>query len=94
MEQATEVTVDVSELEPPEPLYRVLGALEELKPGQFVRMLHRMEPVPLYRILDDDGFDHLTQLGDDVAFEILIWRRGDAVAERGVEDRRREGAPP
>lgn len=81
---AQERLLDVSHLEPPEPLVRVLAEVEALQPGEYLRMLHHRDPVPLYPLLEEQGFAYETRPGKQTAFEILIWRRGDAEAERGA----------
>jgi uncharacterized protein (DUF2249 family) len=70
--------LDVSELEPPEPLWRVLAALEELAPGERLRVLHRREPFLLYPQLEELGFAYRTGPGRGTPIEILIWRAGEA----------------
>ena len=76
--------LDVRELEPPEPLEQALAALRTLRPGDYLRMLHRREPFPLYRLLEQDGFRYVTRDSAASPFEILIWRTDDAAAERAV----------
>ncbi|MEJ2643735.1 MAG: DUF2249 domain-containing protein [Gammaproteobacteria bacterium] len=79
-----EQLLDVTDLEPPEPLERALEALDHLLPGQYLRLLLRREPFPLYALLDDDGFLHLGRRGEGSPYEVFVWRRGDAVAETAV----------
>lgn len=79
MEQ--ERVLNVSELEPPEPMEKILDATEILTPGQYLRVLHNREPFPLYSILEENGFKHRIQEGRETLFEIFIWRRGDSGAE-------------
>lgn len=68
-----EQLVDVSALEPPEPLERIVDALADMVPGDWLRVRHRRDPVPLYRMLRDMGYRHETiRLGPE-RFEILIW---------------------
>ena len=76
--------LDVRDLDPPEPLMRALDAAQALLPGDYLRMLHRREPFPLYRLLEQDGFHHLTRRSTDSPFELLIWRATDAAAEQAV----------
>jgi uncharacterized protein (DUF2249 family) len=83
----TEHLLNVSRLEPPEPLERVLAALESLGPGEYLRVLHSREPYLLYPILDERGFVWHTRPGGEVAFEIYIWRRDDAQAQKVAEQR-------
>lgn len=70
---ARDVVIDGRGLEPPEPLERVLTALDLLRPGDRVRFLIHREPLPLYPILDRMGYRHGTRLVPDGSFEILIW---------------------
>ena len=80
-----ERVLDVSALEPCEPLERSLAAAEELAPGDHLRILHRREPFPLYDLLAARGFAHRTVPGTRTAFEVLVWRRDDEVARAAVE---------
>jgi Uncharacterized conserved protein (DUF2249) len=67
-----EILVDVRWLEAPEPLERAMQALDTLLPGQRVRMLIHREPLPLYGLLETQGFHHQTHLQPDGTYEILI----------------------
>jgi len=78
---APEIELDVSVLEPPEPMERVLAAVDELRPGEYLHLLHRREPFPLYPILEEMGFAFMTRPGRAAAYEIFVWRRGDVSAE-------------
>ena len=73
MEQ--DITLDVCGLEPPEPLERVLEALDRLQPGQPLRMLIDREPRPLYRILDNNGYLYQATQDDQYRYDILIWHK-------------------
>ena len=88
---ARERRLDVSDLEPPEPLQRVLTALDALDEGEFLHVLHRREPLLLYPELMDRGFRYLTTFERDYDCEVFIWRDGDARAERAC--RAYEGVP-
>jgi len=66
--------LDVSALEPCEPLKRILEALEELDEGEYLRVLHRMEPLPLYRILAQQGFAWRLEKGEKTPIELFIWQ--------------------
>lgn len=81
MTKVRERLLDVSALPPPEPFERVLAALPELGPGEYLRMLHWREPFPLYAVLPELGFAYAVRAVQGLPFEILIWRRGDAAAE-------------
>ncbi len=80
----TEVLLDVSDLEPPEPLVLTLEAANELKPGQYLRMLHRRDPCMLFQNLDEIEFDHLQREGSTTAVEVFIWRKNDAAATTAI----------
>ncbi|HHW77662.1 MAG TPA: DUF2249 domain-containing protein [Xanthomonadaceae bacterium] len=69
-----EIVVDGRGLEPPEPMERVLAALDELQPGQRLRFLIHRQPYPLYDILRRYHYRYETTAGADGHFEILIWR--------------------
>lgn len=71
---AGEITLDVRGLDPPEPLVKVLIALETLPPGDRLRMVHNREPFPLYGILQEDGYQYRAETFADGHLEIIIWR--------------------
>lgn len=68
-----DVPLDVSSLEPPEPMQRILEALFDLAADDRLRVLHRREPFPLYDILNRMGYRWET-IGSEGRVEILIWR--------------------
>jgi uncharacterized protein (DUF2249 family) len=82
MEQ--EHVLNVSELEPPEPMERVLEATEILAPGEYLRILHNREPFPLYTILENNGYKHRIREGQETLFEIFIWHKDDSIAGKAV----------
>ena len=67
-----DVLLDVSSLEPPEPLERVLDALAELADGDRLQVRLRRDPFPLYNFLRQMGYDWETT-GAQGRFEVLIW---------------------
>jgi len=67
-----EIVVDGRGLEPPEPMERVLAALDGLQPGQWVRFLIHRQPYPLYDILRRHHYPYETITGAEGSFEILI----------------------
>ncbi len=82
---AMERCIDVRELEPPEPLELALDMVQTLHPGEYLRMLLRREPYPLYRLLEQDGFRYRLHNGSDCPYVLLIWRAGDSAAESAVQ---------
>lgn len=68
-----EQSIDVSDLEPPEPLEVILDSLADLPSGDWLRVRHRRDPVPLYRMLRDMGYSWDTTCVSTEHFEIVIW---------------------
>lgn len=81
-----EVLLDVSNLPPPEPLEQTLEAAEKLKPGQYLRMLHRRDPCMLYGNLDDNHFNYFQRQGTTTAVEVFIWHDDDTEAAAAVQN--------
>lgn len=79
-----EILLDVSELEPPEPLVQTLEAAEQLQSGQYLRMLHRRDPCMLFDNLDSDEYRHFQRKGTTTAVEVFIWRNNDIAATAAV----------
>lgn len=65
--------LDVGGLEPPEPMVRILEALDTISDDERLRVLIDRDPVPLYRILLRNGYQYRTTLQDDQRYEVLIW---------------------
>lgn len=70
-----EITLDVCGLEPPEPLERVLGALSTLGNDRHLRMVIDREPLPLYEILAQNGFQYSVAAMVHGRREICIWQK-------------------
>lgn len=66
------VTIDVSDLVPPEPMVRILETMEQLSPGQTLLVHHARRPVYLYPRLDALGYRHETRELGPEQVEILI----------------------
>ncbi|HYI24818.1 MAG TPA: DUF2249 domain-containing protein [Thermomicrobiales bacterium] len=67
-----EVTIDVSELVPPEPMVKILETLAAMPDGSTLLVHHVRRPIHLYARLDEMGYPHRTQdLGPD-RVEVLI----------------------
>lgn len=69
---AASVTIDVSELVPPEPLVKILEALEALPPGETLLVHHVRRPIHLYPRLDALGCRHETREIAPGRIELLI----------------------
>lgn len=66
------ITIDVSELVPPEPMIRILEALEELPDGGSLLVHHVRRPMHLYPRLDELGYVHQTRDLAPGQVEVLI----------------------
>ncbi len=70
--------MDARWLEPPEPMERVLSALDRRARRQRVRLLLHREPYPLYSILPQMGLTHTVRPLPDGCYEILIYDPSDS----------------
>ncbi|HHJ17439.1 MAG TPA: DUF2249 domain-containing protein [Gammaproteobacteria bacterium] len=70
-------SLDVRGLEAPEPLERILGALESLPGDGRLEVIHWREPLLLYPILEEGGWRHKTEYNEqDRTYLISIWKDG------------------
>lgn len=69
------VALDVSMLPAPQPMERILDALDTLAPGAALQVLIHREPFPLYEILDRRGWRHVTKRRADARYDLLIARQ-------------------
>lgn len=81
---AEEITLDVCDLEPPEPYELATAALQDLQPGQFVRLLIPRRPRLLYPWLLEHGFSEITRQTNEDLFEIFIWSEEDRDTEAEI----------
>ncbi len=77
------LTLDARGWEAPEPMVRVLEALDALPRRSKIVVLLDREPRPLFRILKFQGFDYRSGPVSAGHFEVTIWRAADASAPRG-----------
>ena len=54
------------------PLVPILNAVNRLEPGQALRLIAPIQPVPLFDLLAQRGFTHEARERDDGAWEILF----------------------
>ena len=64
------VTLDVRDLEPCEPMVRILEAVEKLEANDRILALHRKEPFPLFAILKERGYNFSTEKKSEDLFEL------------------------
>ncbi|OZA14726.1 MAG: hypothetical protein B7X94_00500 [Hydrogenophilales bacterium 17-62-8] len=67
-----EILLDARGLEPPEPMEKVMQTLALLRVGQSIRLLLHREPFPLYPLLAERGYRHVTRMEADGSYVILI----------------------
>ncbi len=80
------IQLDVRLLEPCEPLEQILAALNILPNGDYLHVLHRLEPFPLYKVLQQQGFKWTTRtISPEIPIELFIWRENDIIATQAVQ---------
>lgn len=72
---APPAVIDARGLLPPEPLERTLEALETLATEAELVVLLDREPLPLYGILERNGYAHDTRIRPDGVVEVRIRQR-------------------
>ena len=77
--------LDVSQLEPCEPLEQILATIPTLQAGEYLQVLHRMEPHLLYPILTRSGYAWITRVGQTTPIVIYIWRLDDNQAQLAAQ---------
>lgn len=65
--------LDVSELEAPEPFERATALLLQMKPGEYLRLLHRRVPYPLFDFCKQLSLTYAVVEGTSCAWEIIIY---------------------
>lgn len=68
------IIVDCRELEPPEPMVKVLEAVNDMAEDEAVLMIHRKVPRLLFSKLDELGFSHELTEETEGLVKLLIWR--------------------
>ena len=76
--------LNVSDLEPPEPMERILEAIEELNTGDHLYVTHTREPRMIYPMFEKMGIDWITRTGGPEGYEIFIWRKDDKLAKANI----------
>lgn len=76
----SEVTINVSELVPPEPMIKILQTLETLPPDARLLVHHVRRPIHLYDRLDEMGYAHATRELAPGNVDVLIQKPGAGAA--------------
>jgi uncharacterized protein (DUF2249 family) len=72
------ISIDVSELIPPEPMIKILEALEDLEPGSSLLVNHVRRPMHLYPRLDELDYSHETQEVGPGHVQVLIQKSAES----------------
>ncbi|MBL4829278.1 MAG: DUF2249 domain-containing protein [Aliivibrio sp.] len=68
--------LDVSDLEPPQPMNQITAALHKLAAGEVIAVKHRRKPVPLFEMIAG-RFDHICVEVSPSQFQLYFWQRED-----------------
>jgi hypothetical protein len=81
-----ETTLDARDMAPPEPFDKATAILRQLQPGQYLRMLHRRVPYPLFEFCRAMSLDYAVNEDAAAACEIIIYFPDDeqALRQEGV----------
>lgn len=74
------IKLDVSELEPPQPMRVICQKLEDMPQGTILHVFHRRKPVPLFELLQERyNYRHIEQ--SENRHDIYIWDKQDTDAQ-------------
>jgi hypothetical protein len=81
-----EITLDARKMAPPEPYDKATYILRKLQPGQYLRMLHRRVPYPLFEFCRALSLAYSVNEDAAEACEIIIYFSADeqALRQEGV----------
>jgi TusA-related sulfurtransferase len=72
------IRIDARGLESPQPFRLVMEALCDMEPDDEILLILDREPLPLYRVLERDGYEwQTTFFEEDNRYEVLIRREPD-----------------
>jgi hypothetical protein len=72
-----EIFLDASDMEPPLPLAAAVKLLVQLRPGEYLRMAHRMIPYPLFDYCREHALKYRVLPGTTASYDIFIWHAED-----------------
>ncbi len=75
------VTVDVREdiRQGREPFDRIMAAVSQLEPGDTLLLINSFEPLPLYRVMAQNGFSHWADRTADGDWKVYFRREAGRV---------------
>lgn len=72
--------LDVSDLEPPQPMHQITAALQKLAAGEVIAVKHRRKPVPLFDMIAG-RFDYFCVEVSPSHFQLYFWQCEDCKAK-------------
>lgn len=72
--------LDVSELEPPQPMHEITAALQQLTHGEVLAVKHRRKPIPLFEMIAG-RFEYLCEEITSSHFQLYFWHIDDCKAK-------------
>ena len=69
------IELDVTQLEPPEPMIRIFETLPRVDENTILLVHHHREPVMLYEKLEERGYRAVTHKINDNSYEVLILKK-------------------
>ena len=81
-----ETTLDARDMAPPEPFDKATEILRQLQPGQYLRMLHRRVPYPLFEFCRALSLAYEVNEDDIGVCKVIIYFPADeqALRQEGV----------
>jgi len=81
-----ETMLDATDMAPPEPFDQATAILRQLQPGQYLRMLHRRVPYPLFEFCRAMSLDYSVNKDGPAGCEVIIYFPADeqALRQEGV----------
>lgn len=67
-----EILVDAREMQPPEPFEKTMEALDAMGPGDVVVLWLYRQPLPLFNVLQRNGYRWTEGIGPEDCFEYRI----------------------
>jgi len=77
-----ETMLDATDMAPPEPFDKATAILRQMQPGQYLRMLHRRVPYPLFEFCRAMSLEYTVNEDTAAACEVIIYFPTDEQALR------------
>lgn len=84
MDLSQVIQLDVSDLEPPQPMHKITAALQQLAPSEVLVVKHRRIPTPLFEMLTG-RFEYGCEEISPFHFQIYFWQLEDTEAKKLVK---------